>query len=254
MHNTNVYVSFVLNKKEVKKMLNNKKLFLLISFLTFCNFCFAFSDTVQSNINKGDIQGTNFDPLNMNSISSADLFSGYSELTQFKPVKITNSANTPFIIKTPAETIEIASNSTQEVILKESVVDYFYEGKQRTVTIKENQTPNMVIQSMVNMQGENVKLSMIQRVTSYRITIKDDFAEQLDVKINGPVKWKLIKNTNDMLVIDITLDAYSTRSEFETSTSNSDQDEYTSFFQVTVKDLYAPHKLAGNGFFRFTEW
>lgn len=230
----------------------------LISFILLILASTAFPCSLDTSLNTQvtgkDINGTNPDLLLINSISTDDVFKGKEDLVMFKPVKLTNTSNEPFIIKTPTETIEIASNSTQEVVLKDNIVDLISGNQQRPMMLIENAMPTINIQRLIPIDGEELHLGMLQRVTGYRVTIEDDYAEQLDFKINGPVKFRIAKRTRNMIVIDITLDAYPTRSAFERTTENIDRDDYTAFFNINVKDLYAPHKLDGQGIFRYTEW
>jgi hypothetical protein len=217
-------------------------------------FSFSSLDTnLNTQVNRENLTGTNPDPLLLNSISTDDIFKGNEDLVMYKPVKLTNTSSEPFIIKTPTETIEIASNSTQEVIIKDKIVDLFSGIHQRPLMLIENTMPTINIQRLIPLDGDELHLSKIQSVTGYRVTIEDDFAEQLDFKINGPVKFRVAKRTANTIVIDITLEAY-TRTDFERIADINDADEYTSFFNILVKDIYAPHKLDGQGLFRYTEW
>ena len=103
------------------------------------------------------------------------------------------------------------------------------------------------------MNGE-VHLEKLQKVTSYRVTINDDYASQLELNISGPVKYRIAKRTEDEIVIDITLDAYKTYSSFESYADRMNTDDYQTYFRIDVKDMYAPHHIYGQGYFRFTEW
>jgi len=233
-------------------------LFLSFIFLLVFNFsvfpCTLQDTSLNIQVTGKDIKGTPTDPLLLNSVSTDDLFKGKEDLVMFRPVKLTNISNEPFIIKTPTETIEIASNSTQEVILKENLVDMISGNQQKPMMLIENTIPTINIQRLIPIDGEELHLGMLQRITGYRVTIEDDYAEQLDFRINGPVKFRIAKRTGNIIVIDVTLEVYITRAEFERTTENLNRDDYTSYFNINVKDLYAPHKLDGQGIFRYTEW
>lgn len=194
------------------------------------------------------------DQLLLYSTSAQDLFDGKVDLVSYKPYKITNTSNEPFVIKTPTETIEIASNSTENVIFTSDAVDMFSGNTYQTSMVSTNKLPELYTQTFVSNAGEEIHLGKLQATTGYRFTIKDDFTDQLDITVTGPVTYKIAKKTLNEIVVDITLAAYQNRGEFERFTENSNSEFFMSYFTITVKDLYAPHKVSDNGLFKYTEW
>jgi hypothetical protein len=199
-------------------------------------------------------RNTNSDPLLLNSVSTEEVFKGTVDLVMYRPVKLTNTSKEMFLIRTSNEAIEVASNSTKEIMLTENVIDMISGNSKRTVTLLENQKPTVNVQRLVQIDGKEIHLSTLQKVTGYRVTIKDDFTEQLDISVTGPVKYKIVKQTPEQVVIDITLDAYRSYQDFERIADNSSDEGFESYFNIKVNDLYAPHEVLTQGMFRFTEW
>lgn len=195
-----------------------------------------------------------YDALLLTSVSSEALFKGDIDLVSYKPYKVTNNGTVPFVIKTQSKTIEIASNSTQDVMITDEMIDFLYGSDKREVKPLENKAPSITVQSLFNMDAGEVHLEKLQKVTSYRVTIIDDFSSQLELNVTGPVKYRIAKRTEEEIVIDITLDAYKTYSAFESFADRMNTDDYKTYFRIDVKDMYAPHHIYGQGYFRFTEW
>jgi len=140
------------------------------------------------------------------------------------------------------------------LINNEEIVSITTSKESFMIQTRENTPHNITLQKIISMSGEDIKLSAIQKVTGFRITITDDFADQLDYQILGPVTYKIAKRTNDKIVIDISLNAYRSEEEFNTYAQKDAFDKYTSVFNITVKDNIAPYTFTDKGTFTYTEW
>ncbi|MEO6691861.1 MAG: hypothetical protein ABIO44_05925, partial [Saprospiraceae bacterium] len=111
-----------------------------------------------------------------------------------------------------------------------------------------NKKPQISFQRITSM-GEDIKVSQLQRNVGYRVTISDDFPEQLEVKITGPVTFKEVGKG----IFDITLNAFGSKAAFDNYTDNKNA-PYQMGFNVTVKDKIAPHSVTAQNSFIFGDW
>lgn len=122
-------------------------------------------------------------------------------------------------------------------------------GVSKTVSTRENQRPKLVLQRLVD-AGENVSIRKLQSTVGYRVTINDDFPEQLDVNFSGPVTVKQVGT----MVYDVTLNFLTSKDAFDRYTENRDP-PYPINFTVTVKDKVASQQVVRQlGTFQFGEW
>lgn len=166
-------------------------------------------------------------------------------LTQFTTASVKN----PFAQPMEFAGRTIAPNSTASVTLGgESSLLMKVGNSSATVGVKPNKKPQVSIQRMTTM-NEDVKVTTLQRTTCFRVTISDDFPDQLEVKINGPVSYKQVNKTT----YDVTMNAFSSKAAFDNYTDNR-QSPYTLGFTVSVTDKLAGHKITGQNSFVFGEW
>lgn len=122
-------------------------------------------------------------------------------------------------------------------------------GESKTVSTKENQKPKLVMQRLVD-AGENVSITKLQMTVGYRVTINDDYPDQLDINFTGPVKVKKV----GPMVYDVTLDFIKSKETYDKYTENRDP-PYSVNFTVTVKDRVASQQVVKQlGTFQFGEY
>ena len=172
-------------------------------------------------------------------------------LTQYTSNSITNRGNqTLDIIGSDGSTLaSIPPGSSKTFILGgQSSVTYKQGDQSKTVTTNKNAAPTITLQSLAP-SGEDVSIRKIQSTTGYRVTISDDFPEQLSVDFTGPVSIK----QSGPLTYDVTLNFLGSKSAFDRYTDNKDS-PYTVSFRVTIKDKIAGHSIQRVGTFTFGEW
>jgi len=105
-----------------------------------------------------------------------------------------------------------------------------------------------MFQRMTAMNEES-KVTILQKNVGYRITISDDFIDQLDVKFSHGVTVSSKGNG----VYDVMMNAFANISSFESWAENKPE-PYSVGFTVTVSDKIAPHKVIGQQSFVFGRW
>jgi hypothetical protein len=96
--------------------------------------------------------------------------------------------------------------------------------------------------------GDGVSLKAIQSSVGYRITIDDDFPDQLEGKFTGPIIVKQNGNT-----YDVTLNFLTSKSQFDKYTENPDS-PYSVSFNITVTDKISKKVVSRQGSFQFSEY
>jgi hypothetical protein len=117
-----------------------------------------------------------------------------------------------------------------------------------TINIKPNQKPVISFNRIATMNDET-KVTTLQRTTCYRVTITDDFPDQLDVKFSNGVTVKEVGKK----IYDVTLNAFSSIASFDNFTDGKSS-PYSLGFTVTVTDKLAKHVQTGQQQFIFGEW
>ncbi len=174
-----------------------------------------------------------------------------STLTQYTNNTLTNRGNLPLEIYGDDGSLitSIPAGGSKTFVLKgQKSVTYKQGGQSKTVSTKENAKPKLNIQRLVNI-GPDASLRSMQSVTGYRITVTDDFPDQLEVNITGPVKFKQASSDT----YDVTLNFLQSKSAFDNYTENREA-PYTATFQVIVKDKISGHTVQQSGIFQFGEW
>ncbi|MCC6866992.1 MAG: hypothetical protein IT280_12630 [Ignavibacteria bacterium] len=170
---------------------------------------------------------------------------GDIELYQYHVNSVSNRGNNPIVVAG----VTIPAHSTKQVQLGgESTVTISAGDKSKTVNVKDNSKPKINIQRVSSM-GEDARASDLQRSIGFRVTISDDFPEQLDVKFNGPVT---IENKGNG-VYDVKMNAFGSKSAFDNFIDNKDA-PYNVGFTVSVSDRLSGHKITGQQSFQFGEW
>lgn len=178
-------------------------------------------------------------------IEKDEIILGTVELFQFHQNTVPNQGNSPITIAG----VTIPPHSTGKVTLGgESVVTITSGSVSKTVNVKENKKPSISFQRVTSM-GDETKVTNLQRNVGFRVTISDDFPEQLDVKFNGAVS--VVDRGNG--VYDVTLNAFGSKSAFDNFTDNKEA-PYNIGFTVSLSDRLAGHKITGQNQFQFGEW
>jgi flagellar motor protein MotB len=132
-------------------------------------------------------------------------------------------------------------------VMGQKTITYKQGGQSRNVNTRENQKPEVTIQTF-KAGGEEASLRELQSIIGFRVTIKDDYP-QYKVTISGPVKFEDKGNG----VYDIKLFYAGSKSEFENRTGNMES-PFRATFNVTVKDEIAGHTVSRSGQYTFGDW
>jgi hypothetical protein len=170
---------------------------------------------------------------------------GGMQLIQYHDNIIQNKNGYPITVKG----ITIPANSTKTVRIDgDAAVVISSSQSSTTVSTSQNKRPEISFQKLTDM-GANASAKQLQRITGYRVKIQDDYPEQLEVKITGPVSVKKVDNTT----YDVTLNAFSNESAFNSFAENRTA-PYQVGFSVIAADKIAPHNLNRQQAFVFGEW
>ena len=170
---------------------------------------------------------------------------GNVELYQYHNNQVNNQGDNAITINGTT----IAPHSVGKVLLGGESTTIIKAGdKTKTVAVKENKKPTISFQRMTAM-GEDAKVTTLQRNICYRVTINDDFPDQLDIKFGSGVTVKQVSAN----VFDITMNAFSSKAAFDNYTENKSA-PYNLGFTVSVKDRIAPHSVTGQNTFTFGDW
>jgi hypothetical protein len=177
------------------------------------------------------------------------------EFIQYRLNAVKNITGKEMVVTTSSGSKDIPPGGEDSVLIGgEESVSVSLNGTEDKYQVKQNQKPKMVLQALYNLSSDEIHLKRLQAITGYRIIIKDDYADQLEIKITGPVKYDIAERTDSGIVINVKLNAFSTERAFDNYANRIDKERYSAGFNVTVKDKYAPHKLSQMGVFYFTEW
>jgi hypothetical protein len=180
-----------------------------------------------------------------------------SNFIQYKENTINNPNSVDLTVKTSQGTFTIPPRSAKAVLLGgDNTIMMTAGGKSSTFPVKENQRPRVDVQSINSGIGqEDVSIHKLESTVGYRVTITDDYADQLEYKITGPVTYKQVQRTPNQIVIDVTLNFLKSKGSFDNyQDAHPNLDRYTVTFGVNVKDKYAPHNENKIGVFNFTDW
>lgn len=143
----------------------------------------------------------------------------------------------------------VAPNSSGSFLLKnESTVTYKCGNAEKSVGTKENETQSLSFQSFSAGHPE-AKLREIQSIVGWRVTIKDDYIDQIEVKIKGPVKIE----EKGKGVYDIKLSVCTSKEQFDRMYGTKDS-PYKVSFEVSATDKISGKKISQTREFTFGEW
>ena len=180
-----------------------------------------------------------------------------SNFIQYRENTINNPNSVDMVVKTSKGSFTIPPRSAKAVLLGgDNTIMLTAGGKSSTFPVRENLKPKIVVQSINSGIGqEDVSIHKLQSTVGYRVTITDDYANQLTYKITGPVSYKEVQRTPNQIVIDVTLNFLRSKGSFDNyEDAHPNLDRYTVTFGVNVKDKYAPHNEKRVGVFNFTDW
>ena len=186
---------------------------------------------------------------NVNPGSDNTVYSFPSNFVQFRHNSINNPNNTEMKVTTSTGTTVIPANSTKSItIMGDNTITLSAGGNTETFNVKENRKPQVNFQRITTMDDET-RVTYLQKSVCFRITVQDDYPDQLDVKINGPVSFKQVSDNT----FDITMNAFGSNSSFENFVENKNS-PYSVGFTVLVTDKISGHKITGQQSFIFGKW
>lgn len=172
-----------------------------------------------------------------------------SNFVQYRQNSVNNPNNVDMIVNSSAGSVTIPSKSTKSfTLMGDNTVTLTVGNVKKSFPVKPNQKPQVSIQRVTIMNDET-KVTTLQKTTCFRVTITDDFKDQLEVKINGPVTFKQTAES----VFDITMNAFGSKEAFENYIEGK-PDPYSVGFTVSVTDKIAGHKITGQNSFIFGDW
>jgi len=201
---------------------------------------------------QGQIQppndNTNTNPKNEQPITEKkkpEIVLGEITLVQYRDNPVNNKGDSPINVK--GITISPHSAATVRIDGENGVVVTSGDVSKTFQTIP-NKKPQISFARIASMD-ENAKVTQLQRTVCYRVTINDDYPDQLDVKITGHVTFKQVSPT----VYDVTMNAFGSKQAFDNYTDNRQQ-PYQMGFNVNVTDRIAKHNVTAQNNFVFGEW
>lgn len=177
------------------------------------------------------------------------------EFVQYRQNMIKNITDGEMVITTSDGSKSIPPGVQDSVLINsDESISVLLDGNKYNYQVRQNLKPKIILQALYSMSADEIHLTRLQSMTGYRVIIKDDYADQLEIKITGPVKYEIAKLTGNEIIINVKLNAFPTERAFENYTNSVNKDRYSAGFNVTVKDKYAPHKISQMGMFYFTDW
>ena len=172
-----------------------------------------------------------------------------SNFVQFRQNTINNPNNSEMRIITSSGTTVIPPNSSKSIIIMgDNTITLSSGGKTETFNVKENKKPQVSFQRITTMNDET-KVTTLQRNIGFRVNVQDDYPDQLEVKISGPVTFKQVSDNT----FDITMNAFGSISAFDNYIENKPS-PYSVGFTVSITDKISGHKITGQQSFVFGEW
>lgn len=237
-------------KTKIKQIEKSYLLYLLLQTILILSLLFLIKDNFAYELNNQFIENPTVTPMviiygNQNfDISSVEIYKYHYNIFQ-------NMSKDKIDIN--GKTID-QGNTDSILITNEQEVTLNINGVSYQITTKDNQPQSISMIKFASMNGDDVKVSDLQKVVGYRITINDDFAYQLNCEIQGPVTYKVVKQTDSQIIIDVTLNAYSDNKSFDKYAKEGPDGKYSSIFTINVKDNISQYKVSDRGIFTYTEW
>jgi hypothetical protein len=143
----------------------------------------------------------------------------------------------------------VAPNQSGSFLLKgESVVVYKCGNAEKQTGTKENETQSLSFQS-INAGNSEKSLRELQATVGWRVTIKDDYYDQIEVKITGPVKIE----EKGKGTYDLKLYLCGSKDQFDRMFGDKDA-PFRANFTVTATDKISGKKVSQMREFIFGEW
>lgn len=172
-----------------------------------------------------------------------------SNFVQYRQNTVTNGNAFEMIVQTESGNITIPPKSSKSVLINgDNAVTLKVENITKTYSVKENKKPQISFQRLTEM-NDDAKVTVLQRNVCYRVSVVDDYFEQLDVKFSGSV---IVKDKGKG-IYDVTMNAFANRLSFD-NYIDSRTSPYSIGFTVSVSDKIAPHRITGQQSFVFGEW
>ncbi|MCX6159250.1 MAG: hypothetical protein NTY74_14815 [Ignavibacteriae bacterium] len=170
--------------------------------------------------------------------------------TQYTNNTIKNSNSEPLQIYADNSLIQtIPANSSGAYQLKgQSAVKFVCGNSSKSVETLPNQTQKLTFQSFGAGSSE-ASLRSLQAVVGWRVTVDDDFIDQIDVKITGSVKSKQVSKG----IYDIQLALCSSKDQFEKMFDNKEA-PYSVSFNVVTTDKISGKTVSQQRAFTFGGW
>ncbi|MCC6864968.1 MAG: hypothetical protein IT280_02280 [Ignavibacteria bacterium] len=172
-----------------------------------------------------------------------------SNFVQFRQNIIQNPNSAEMKVIISSGTTVIPGNSSKSItIMGDNTITLSAGGNTETFNVKENKKPQVIFHRITIMNDE-ARVTTLQRNVFFRLTVQDDYSDQLEVKINGPVKFKQVSDNT----FDITMNAFGSISSYENYIENKNS-PYSVGFTVLITDKISGHKITGQQRFVFGNW
>jgi hypothetical protein len=170
-------------------------------------------------------------------------------LQQFRANTVSNRGNLPLEIYADGSLVaSISPGSSQSfTLMGQKSVTFKSGGQSSTASTRENKLQVVSVQTLAP-SGEDASIRQIQSVTAWRVTIDDDFPDQLEVSFKGPVTVSQKGNA-----YDVKLNIIGSKDQFDRFTDGKDS-PYTASFTITVTDKISKKTVSRMGTVQFGKW
>lgn len=152
-----------------------------------------------------------------------------------EPLEVVGLATIP-----PKSTGSFVTGGQSEVVVKVG-------GQTKTITLKPKEKPKISI-SRIAAMGEDTRVTTLQGTTCFRVTVDDPYPEDLKVSYSGPITVKQSGSA-----YDVTLNAFTSRAQFDNYTENKSS-PYSLGFTFTCVDNIAGYKVTAQQSFIFGDF
>ena len=238
-------------RDELSKMINfDSTKFMIVSIADYNKHPEMYTPVSMSSLNvqsppENIITTKTQEPVIDKETPKSEIVLGEMSFYQYHLNQVNNKGNSDISING----ITIPAHSIGSVLLKgDKTVTVSTNGATKTYSVIDYKKPQIHIERKTTM-GDDTKLTELQRVVCFRVTVDAQFPEQLDGKFGGPVTVKQ-SGTNTW---DVTLNAFHDKSAFDRWTEDK-QSPYSLGFTVTISDKVAPFTQTAQQSFIFGEW
>jgi hypothetical protein len=152
-----------------------------------------------------------------------------------EPLEVVGIATIP-----PKSTGSFVTAGQNEVVVKVG-------GQTKTISLKPKEKPKISISRIASM-SEDTRVTTLQGTTCFRVTIDDPYPEDLKVSYSGPITVKQSGSA-----YDVTLNAFTSRAQFDNFTENKSS-PYSLGFTFTCVDNIAGFKVTAQQSFIFGDF